>query len=511
MTTTAAATVRRGRRATPGRASERNLLYSAVDAPVARERAALSSSCEPGMGKSHLLSDLAARTGREHGEGALILVVDAAVENAADPLAVWRPAVLRAARMLLRDVAPPAEAKPDVTADVLIALLPEELRWARAALERVLMPPDERKVADTRHHQRPSAAAALTARARSATPGNPINGILQKTSCRTRRAHDVSCRSSSANAKVSTAHAILRATAERKACVVLDSWHAAKPGPTVDVRDSRAGGGATALFVLATRPYAAWAARENESREAQARLCAREWTTVLALAPLSEDAIAALALNALHGDGMRTADGAALREAGGGSLTPRETRERLRTLHAWCGGNPLFAKLLLPRLVSEASEIWGGARAPGSGSSSVGRGESSTAPLPAALCDIVISQLDRLPLSEQLLAKMACALAHWTGTFERSALQALYPGSTAELDAALATLSHHHYIVVACQLPTDVRYALCATAVAHIVYSLMLAEQRGRTTRRSASFTARAPREPGLPAAGARLVAVAAT
>ena len=142
--------VRRGRRATPGRASERNLLYSAVDALVARRAGGVVViEGEPGMGKSHLLSDLAARTGREHGEGALILVVDAAVENAADPLAVWRPAVLRAARMLLRDVAPPAEAKPDVTADVLIALLPEELRWARAALERVLMPPDERKVADT--------------------------------------------------------------------------------------------------------------------------------------------------------------------------------------------------------------------------------------------------------------------------------------------------------------------------------------------------------------------------
>ena len=75
--------------------------------------------------------------------------------------------------------------------------------------------------------------------------------------------------------------------------------------------------------------------------------------------------------------------------------------------------------------------------------------------LPPGLADIVLSQLDRLSLSEQLVVKMACALGR---RFERSVLQALYPGGAAELDEALAELTHHHYVTCIERLPNDARH-----------------------------------------------------
>ena len=54
---------------------------------------------------------------------------------------------------------------------------------------------------------------------------------------------------------------------------------------------------------------------------------------------------------------------------------------------------------------------------------------------------------------------MACALGR---RFERSVLQALYPGGAAELDEALVELTHHHYVTCVERLPNDARRVLRA-------------------------------------------------
>ena len=78
-----------------------------------------------------------------------------------------------------------------------------------------------------------------------------------------------------------------------------------------------------------------------------------------------------------------------------------------------------------------------------------------------------------IPLLRDTLALRAmCALC--------AVLQALYPGGAAELDEALAALCRRHYVARTERLVNDTRYAFHSTAVAEVIYSLMLTAQRER-------------------------------
>ena len=236
--------------------------------------------------------------------------------------------------------------------------------------------------------------------------------------------------------------ALLRAVfAERPCVVIIDDLHHVMLGPTWEVLEGLTQQSATeppcALFVLATRPIRTWAAGGADARHAYAQLCSSVWTATLALPPLSELATASLVRDTLN----------ATAAAGDSATLVAATKAQLRSVHAHCGGNPLFVKLTLAQVIAgdasngacagiatrlqQLHEAQQEMAAPAKLRAVAGQGVRKRNKLPAAITDIVLSQLDRLHFSEQHIVKMACALGQ---QFERSVLQSLFPGGAAELD-----------------------------------------------------------------------------
>ena len=266
--------------------------------------------------------------------------------------------------------------------------------------------------------------------------------------------------------------ALLRAVFAARRCVVLiDDWHNATPGPTWDVLAGLTGAAAeqpAALFIIASRPLSTWArAGGGAARRAFQQLRASAWTSSLDLAPLAESATALLVQEALS-------------DAAPEGRAIVASAAQTHAIHVRCGGNPLFASLIMMQLVAPSNDSPRDNGATSSvnaevvetrlqrlceGVSGSGRDDAATGVrvrgslLPPGLADIVLSQLDRLSLSEQLVVKMACSLGR---RFERSVLQALYPGGAAELDEALVELTHHHYVTCVERLPNDARRVLRA-------------------------------------------------
>jgi CRP-like cAMP-binding protein/tetratricopeptide (TPR) repeat protein len=201
-----------------------------------------------------------------------------------------------------------------------------------------------------------------------------------------------------------------------------------------------------ANFVLVSRPLALWA--DGGEPSCYVDLLEKPWTSVISLRPVGETATAAMVSQWI----------------GKGTPKPAGLAEEI---HARCGGNPLFTTMLLAQIDVD----------------SILNVQISELKLPSSLTDTVLTQLDHLNLSEQIAVKTACVLVVVGAggrRFERSTLQALYPGSASALDAALGSLEKRHYIRCIEKLPNDMRYQFISTAVSEVIYSLMLKEQRER-------------------------------
>ena len=118
---------------------------------------------------------------------------------------------------------------------------------------------------------------------------------------------------------------------------------------------------------------------------------------------------------------------------------------------------------------------------------------------PSSMKEVVLATLDRLPLEQQLVLKMASVLG---GRVDREALGEIYPGSPAELDAALHTHGLRSYLSAeggagggggaAARF-----YVFQSPAVQEIIYSLMLLTQRQARPASAPQPPAPWPRRPG--------------
>jgi hypothetical protein len=138
--------------------------------------------------------------------------------------------------------------------------------------------------------------------------------------------------------------------------------------------------------------------------------------TELQLAPLSQVATRALLANALS-----------VRPESLDAATVAKAHER-------CGGNPGF---LLEFCTPDIST--------GASSSQINEAVvRSLAELPPTVTEIVLAELDRLPVPAQQLVKIAAAIGV---PFERQMLIGIYPGRAAEVDEALRSPALLNYLV----------------------------------------------------------------
>ena len=139
--------------------------------------------------------------------------------------------------------------------------------------------------------------------------------------------------------------------------------------------------------------------------------------TELQLVPFSQDATRALLAHAL-------------------SVRPESLdNATVAKAHVRCGGNPGFL------LEFCTPDIHGGRHTSSQINEAVVR---SLTELPPTVTEIVLAELDRLPVPAQQLVKIAAAIA---GPFERQMLIGIYPGRAAEVDEALRSPALLNYLV----------------------------------------------------------------
>jgi len=97
----------------------------------------------------------------------------------------------------------------------------------------------------------------------------------------------------------------------------------------------------------------------------------------------------------------------------------------------------------------------------------------------------VLSKLDQLSLSHQMILKTASAIGV---VFDRSVLINTYPGSAAEADQALSTTLSNFVIRLEGDTQHDVRFAFRSAATASVIYDLMLQAQRKRLHQQIAAW-----------------------
>ena len=264
---------------------------------------------------------------------------------------------------------------------------------------------------------------------------------------------------------VEVAVALLRTVfAVHKCVVTIDDLHHVGPATWDILECLTSEAQPSAMFAFVTRPLAVWSSHHSEDgprdssspvKSGMSRwkgMVELPWTLTMSLGPIDEAATAAMVGDWFHCD-------------------PSKILAPAARIHERCGGNPLFIKLVLSNNSTE------GALASRDDEEIFEDESLSFEKLPTSISEIVLTQLDRLTIAEQIVVKTACALGR---RFERSVLQALYGGSAVDLDLALASLAAHHYFDHVENMANDVRFAFNSSAVSEVIYSLMLTEQRER-------------------------------
>ena len=149
-------------------------------------------------------------------------------------------------------------------------------------------------------------------------------------------------------------------------------------------------------------------------------------------------------------------------------------------LHAHCGGNPAFLLAMAAQL-PHATHRW------------LAFTEESIRPKlqhpPSVMKELVLAHLDRVPLEQQMVLKIASALGV---SFDREVLNEVYPGTSSDLDQILQTSGLGTYLKPdddeVDYSATHLRYVFHSAGTREIVYSLMLLAQRKRLHAQTAEW-----------------------
>ena len=336
-------------------------------------------------------------------------------DGAAHALAVWRPVLLDALRVHL-GLLPLAAALP-VPVSHVVGLLPPQLKWAHASLPSLLS-------------GAPTSNGAASGGSGAGEDGN--GGIPPAPPPTTVAATEDADAAAAARPQALALEAELVVTlletvfASHACVVILDNMqNAGRPAWEMLARLAAGGARPAALFVVATRPLSVWV-EGGEPLEYQ-ELLAQPWTSAITLGPIAARACARIVSDEL---GERASPALAVR------------------VHARCGGNPLFIKQTLSQIQQDFIDAkFTGARrifAPRWWARRLA--DLEILEPPGGLRTLVLAQLDRQALAEQILVKMACVLGssragETQAPFERHRLQELFPGSVGALDSALLSLS----------------------------------------------------------------------
>ena len=177
----------------------------------------------------------------------------------------------------------------------------------------------------------------------------------------------------------------------------------------------------------------------------------------LELLPLSTEATAEMLRDAL----------------GDAAVTP----QLIKSVHERCDGNPLFVRSTATSYLEAGSLAASGAAAERSDRADFGRNVK----------ELVLAQVDRLPVQAQVVVKTASVLG---ARFEYSVLIGIYPGPPADVDRALDSDAVKLLLVAEprSRATDDKAHAWRSTAVRDIVYNLMLLSARQRLHLQAAEF-----------------------